>query len=118
MSVSRWALLCALGLLAGCNLFGEPSPPEGTCTRDQDCPYPQRCYVDGCGTLPADLLAEVITSAPTGVTSVDLPVGTPVANLPLVLPDQQLLQLSVRRGRDPTPPACSSWPRGSTLLPE
>src|SRR5215468_4493171 len=85
-------------LLAGCNLFVEPSPPPGSCTSDKDCPSPQLCYVDGCGTLPADLLTEVITSDSTGVTSVDLPLGPPVANMPLVLPEQQLLQLSVRRG--------------------
>jgi len=116
--VSRRALPCAVALLAGCNLFGEPSPPPGSCTRDQDCPSPQRCYVDGCGTLPPDLLAEVITSAPTGVTSVDLPVGTPAANVPLVLPDQQLLQLSVRRGAGPYPASVQLLATGeSALLP-
>ncbi|HVP59798.1 MAG TPA: hypothetical protein VMT11_04545 [Myxococcaceae bacterium] len=114
----RRTLLAAVGLLAGCSLFGEPAPAQGTCARDQDCPYPQRCYVDGCGTLPADLLAEVITSAPTGVTSVDMAVGTPVANLPLVLPDQQLLQLSVRRGAGPYPASVQLLASGqSTLLP-
>src|SRR5262249_39809651 len=85
-------------LLGGCNLFVEPSPPPGSCNTDKDCPAPQRCYVDGCGTLPDDLLAEVITSAPTGVTAVDQPLGAPFANMPLVLPDQPLLQLTVRRG--------------------
>ncbi len=116
--MSRWSSIGALGLLAGCNLFGEPTPPEGTCTSDQDCRPPQRCYVDGCGTLPADLLAEVITSAPTGVTSVDLPVGTPLANLPLVIPDQQLLQITVRRGPGPYPTSVQLLASGeSTLLP-
>ena len=105
-------------LLGGCNLFGEPTPPEGTCTRDQDCPAPQRCYVDGCGTLPADLLAEVITSAPSGVTSVDMPLGTPVANMPLVLPAQQLVELTLRRGAGPYPASVQLLASGtSTLLP-
>ena len=105
-------------LLAGCNLFNDPAPPEGTCSRDQDCPSPQRCYVDGCGTLPADLLAEVITPAPSGVTSVDMPLGAPVANMRLVLPDQQLLQLSVRRGSGPYPASVQLLATGqSTLLP-
>ena len=71
----------------------------------------QRCYVDGCGTLPDDLLAEVITTAPTGVTSVDLPMGPAQANLPLVLPDVQLLQLTIRRGPGAIQAACSSSPR-------
>ena len=105
-------------LLAGCNLFNDPTPPEGTCSRDQDCKAPQRCYVDGCGTLPADLLTEVITSAPNGVTSVDLPLGAPVANMPLVLPDQQELALSVRRGGGPYPASLQLLATGqSTLLP-
>lgn len=110
--------LLALGVLAGCNIFSEPSPPPGTCRGDQDCPFPQRCYVDGCGTLPADLLVEVITSAPTGVTSVDMPLGTPVADMPLVLPDQQLLHLSVRRGTGPYPASVQLLATGeSSLLP-
>ncbi|HZX43435.1 MAG TPA: hypothetical protein VFE93_16470, partial [Myxococcaceae bacterium] len=118
MSMSRWMLLCALGLTAGCNLFSEPSPPEGTCTRDQDCPASQRCYVDGCGTLPAGLLTEVVTSAPTGVTSVDLPLGMPVAGMALVLPDEQVLQLSVRRGPGPYPASMQLLASGqSTLIP-
>jgi hypothetical protein len=118
MSMSRWMLLCALGLTAGCNLFSEPSPPEGTCTRDQDCPASQRCYVDGCGTLPAGLLTEVVTSAPTGVTSVDLPLGMPVAGMVLVLPDEQVLQLSVRRGPAPYPASVQLLASGqSTLIP-
>ena len=111
-------VVSTLLVLAGCNLFVEPSPPPGSCTSDQDCTYPQRCYVDGCGTLPADLLAEVITSAPTGVTSVDFPLGPPVANMPLVLPDQQLLQLTVRRGAGPYPASVQLLANGaSTLLP-
>ena len=73
-------------LLGACNLFVEPSPPPGTCNTDKDCPLPQRCYVDGCGTLPGDLLAEVTTTAPAGVTSVDLPLGQTAANMALVLP--------------------------------
>jgi len=105
-------------LLAGCNLFVEPSPPPGSCNTDQDCPAPQRCYVDGCGTLPADLLAEIITSAPTGVTAVDRPLGAPFANMPLVLPDQQLLQLTVRRGTVPYPASVQLLATGrSALLP-
>jgi hypothetical protein len=105
-------------LLAGCNLFSEPSPPEGSCTGDQDCPSQQRCYVDGCGTLPADLLAEVITSAPTGVTSVDMPLGPPVANMPLVLPAQQFVQLTLRRGAGPYPASVQLLASGtSSLLP-
>ena len=116
--MNRATPLVGVLLLGGCNLFGEPSPAAGSCTRDQDCPSPQRCYVDGCGTLSADLLAEVITSAPAGVTSVDMPLGTPVANLPLVLPDQQLLQLSVRRGAGPYPASVQLLAAGeSTLLP-
>ena len=117
-ALTRSLLLAGLWLLAGCNIFFEPSPPPGSCTKDQDCPYPQRCYVDGCGTLPADLLAEIITSGPTGVTSVDMPVGTPIANMPLVLPDQQLLQLAVRRGSGPYPASVQLLASGeSTLLP-
>ena len=105
-------------LLAGCNLFTEPSPPPGSCNSDKDCHSPERCYVDGCGKLPADLLAEVITSEPTGVTSVDFPLGPPVANMPLVLPDQQLLGLSVRRGAGPYPASVQLLATGeSTLLP-
>ncbi|HZJ55985.1 MAG TPA: hypothetical protein VFD38_17715 [Myxococcaceae bacterium] len=104
-------------LLVGCNLFSDPTPPEGTCRRDQDCASPQRCYVDGCGILPADLLAEVITTAQSGVTSVDMPLGAPVANMPLVLPDQQLLQLSLRRGGGPYPASVQLLATGeSTLL--
>jgi len=111
-------VVSTLLVLAGCNLFVEPSPPPGSCSSDQDCTHPQRCYVDGCGTLPADLLAEVITSAPTGVTSVDFPLGPPVANMPLVLPDQQLLQLTVRRGAGPYPASVQLLANGaSTLLP-
>ena len=116
--MSRWTPLGAAALLAGCNLFGEPSTPPGTCARDQDCPYPQRCYVDGCGTLPDDLLAEVITTAPTGVTSVDLPMGPAKANLPLVLPDVQLLELTIRRGSGGYPGSVQLLASGqSTLLP-
>ena len=89
-------LVPALLLLGGCNLFVEPSPPEGSCTVDHDCLPGQRCYVDGCGTLPADLLAEVVTSAPTGVTSVDMPLGPPVANMNLVLPQDQIVELTLR----------------------
>lgn len=90
-------VLAAL-LLAGCNLFTEPKPPPGSCNRDQDCVPGERCYVDGCGKLPDDMLAAVTTSVPTGVSSVDLPVGPAIANLALVLPDAQLLALSIRRG--------------------
>jgi len=105
-------------LLAGCNLFVEPSPPPGSCTKDQDCPHSQLCYVDGCGTLPADLLAEVTTTAPTGATSVDLPLGPPVANMPVVIPDQQLLDLTVRRGAGGFPASVQLLAAGeSTLIP-
>jgi hypothetical protein len=117
-STSLIGLVPTVMLLAGCNLFVEPSPPEGTCTGDQDCFAPQRCYVDGCGTLPADLLAEVITSAPSGLTSVDMPLGPPVANMPLVVPDQQLVQLTLRRGAGPYPASVQLLATGtSTLLP-
>ena len=116
--MKRSTLLLPLLVLGGCNLFVEPSPPPGSCNSDQDCPRPQRCYVDGCGTLPADLLAEVITSAPTGVTSVDFPLGQPVASMPLVLPDKQLLQLTVRRGPTPYPASVQLLATGeSSLLP-
>jgi hypothetical protein len=105
-------------LLGACNLFVEPSPPPGTCNTDKDCPLPQRCYVDGCGTLPGDLLAEVTTTAPAGVTSVDLPLGQTAANMSLVLPDEQLLQLTVRRGAAPFPASVQLAASGqSTLLP-
>jgi hypothetical protein len=115
--VRAFPLLPAL-LLAGCNLFVEPSPPPGSCSKDQDCPHPQLCYVDGCGTLPADLLAEVITTAPAGVTSVDLPLGPPVANMPVVIPDQQLLDLTVRRGTGAFPASLQLLATGeSTVIP-
>jgi hypothetical protein len=105
-------------LLAGCNLFVEPSPPEGSCTVDQDCLPGQRCYVDGCGTLPADLLAEIVTSAPTGVTSVDMPLGQPVANMNIVVPKQQIVELTLRRGTGPYPASVQLLATGtSTLLP-
>jgi hypothetical protein len=105
-------------LLGACNLFVEPTPPPGTCNTDQDCPLPQRCFVDGCGTLPSDLLAEVITTAPTGVTSVDQPLGDPAANMAVVVPDQQLLQLTLRRGTAPFPASVQLLATGqSTLLP-
>jgi len=111
-------LWTTLALLAGCDLFGEPAQPPGSCSRDSDCPAPQRCYVDGCGTLPSDLLAEVITSELTGVTSVDLALGSPRANLPIVLPDAQLLQLNVRRGAGAYPASVQILATGaSTLLP-
>ena len=117
-AIIRPIQVVAAVFLAGCNLFNDSTPPEGTCHRDQDCPPPQRCYVDGCGTLPADLLAEVITSAATGVTSVDMPLGAPVANMPLVLPDRQQLELSVRRGGGPYPASVQLLATGqSTLLP-
>ena len=118
--MKRPSLLLALAplLLAGCQLFGEPAPPPGTCTRDQDCPYPQRCYVDGCGSLPDDLLAEVATTDPTGTASVDMPVGPAHANVPLVLPDAQLLQLTVLRGPSGYAGSVQLLASGqSTLLP-
>jgi len=111
-------LVPALLLVGGCNLFVEPSPPEGSCTIDQDCLPGQRCYVDGCGTFPADLLAEIVTSAPTGATSVDMPLGPPVANMNLVIPQQQILQLMLRRGTGPYPASVQFLATGtSTLLP-
>ena len=113
----RRVALVAL-LLGGCNLFTEPRPPPGSCTRDQDCIGGERCYVDGCGKLPDDLLAEVTTSASSGVSTVDLPVGPAVANLPLVLPDAQLLALSVRRGGGVYPAPVQLLASGqSTLIP-
>ena len=105
-------------LLGACNLFVEPSPPPGSCNSDQDCPLPERCYVDGCGTLPGGLLAEVTTTAPTGVTSVDQPLGELTANMPVIVPDQQLLQLMVRRGTSPFPASVQLLASGqSSLLP-
>jgi hypothetical protein len=62
-------LVAAVLLLAGCNLFAEPTPPPGSCNKDQDCAPGQSCFVDGCGTLPDDMLAEVTTSVPAGVAS-------------------------------------------------
>jgi len=116
--VKRHGLLLAVPLLAGCQLFNEPPPPPGTCNRDQDCPYPQKCYVDGCGSLPDDLLAEVVTSDLTGTASVDLAVGPAHANVPLVLPDAQLLQLTVRRGSNGYPAALQLVASGqSAVLP-
>jgi hypothetical protein len=116
--VKRRGLLLAVPLLAGCQLFGEPPPPPGTCNRDQDCPYPQKCYVDGCGSLPDDLLAEVVTSNPTASASVDLVVGPAHANVPLVLPDDQLLDLTVRRGSNGYPGTVQLLVSGqSSLLP-
>ena len=112
----RRAALAAL-LLSGCNLFSEPQNPPGTCTRDQDCVAGQRCFVDGCGKLPDDMLAEVTTSLPGGVSSVDLPVGPAMANLPLVLPDAQLLSLALRRGGGAYPGTVQLLASGqSTLL--
>ena len=110
------SLAAASTLLGACNLFVEPSPPPGSCNSDQDCPLPQRCYVDGCGTLPGDLLAEVIATAPAGVTSVDQPLGEPAANMPVVVPDQQLLQLTVRRGTTPFPASVQFLASGQSIL--
>src|SRR5262249_35611817 len=118
LPVIRRAALAALALLAGCEIFVEPSPPPGTCTSDQQCPFPQRCFVDGCGTLPDDLLAEVTTSAVTGVTSVDLPVGPARQDVPLVLPNVQVVQLSLRRGAFAYPSTVQVLASGeSQLLP-
>ena len=112
----RRAALAAL-LLSGCNLFSEPQNAPGTCTRDQDCVAGQRCFVDGCGKLPDDMLAEVTTSLPGGVSSVDLAVGPAMANLPLVLPDAQLLSLALRRGGGAYPGSVQLLASGqSTLL--
>ncbi|HSP18973.1 MAG TPA: hypothetical protein VLQ79_05650 [Myxococcaceae bacterium] len=113
----RRSALVAL-LLGGCNLFTEPRPPPGSCTRDQDCSGGERCYVDGCGKLPDDMLAEVTTSVSSGVSTVDLPVGPAVANLALVLPDVQLLALSIRRGGGVYPAPVQLLASGqSTLIP-
>lgn len=118
MPVRRGPPTFLLSLLVGCGLFSESTAPETACRRDQDCRSPQRCFVDGCGILPDDLLAEVTTSVPSGVTSVDLPVGPARADLPLVLPDAQRAQLSIRRGAVPYPAGVKIVASGkSALLP-
>jgi hypothetical protein len=109
--VRRFPACAAVLLLAGCNLFSEPSPPEGSCTRDQDCPSPQRCYVDGCGTLPAELLAEVITlGARPASRAWTCRSDRRWRTCRSVLPAQQLVQLTSGAAAAPTRPACSCWP--------
>src|SRR5262249_30822789 len=72
----------------------------------------------GCGRLGDDLIAEVTTSAPSGVTSVDIPLGHPRASLLLVLPDLQQLKITSRRGGNGYPsPRQLFASRISALLP-
>ena len=103
---------------AGCNLFGETPTPSAPCNGDSSCPSGQSCFVDGCGRLGDDLIAEVTTSAPTGVTAVDIPLGRPHSGLNLVLPAQQLLQVTSRRGANGYPAQRQLFASGtSSLLP-
>ena len=114
----RRAGLAAALLFAGCNLFGESATPAAPCNGDASCPSGQSCFVDGCGRLGDDLIAEVTTSAPTGVTSVDIPLGHPRAGLQLVLPDAQLLRITARRGGNGYPAQRQLFASGtSALLP-
>jgi len=114
--VRRWLLAAAVALGPGCDLFGDTSTPASGCIHDSDCPSGQSCFVDGCGAMPGDLVAEVTTSAPLGVTSVDVPLGVPHADLPLILPGAQLLQLSVRRGASSYPGRVQILVSGQSVL--
>ena len=114
----RRAGLAAVLLVAGCNLFGDTATPAAPCNGDASCPSGQSCFVDGCGRLGDDLIAEVTTSAPTGVTSVDIPLGHPRAGLQLVLPDAQLLRITARRGaRRVSGPAAAPRQRDQRAAP-
>jgi hypothetical protein len=114
----RTALLALALLGSGCNLFGEPTQTTAPCDGDSSCPGGQSCFVDGCGRLGDDLIAEVTSSAPIGVTSVDIPLGHPRAGLLLVLPDSQVLRITARRGTGGYPAPRQLFASGaSSLLP-
>jgi hypothetical protein len=78
----------------------------------------ESCFVDGCGRLGDDLIAEVTSAAPSGVTSVDIPLGHPRAGMLLVLPDRQALRVTARRGPNGYPATRQLLASGtSSLLP-
>ena len=110
-----WALVA---LTSGClsNIFGNSGTSETTCSKDSDCPVGQSCFVDGCGTLGDDLVAEITTTTPS--TSQDLAIGHPHAGQILSISSTQALQLSVRRGSAAFPGELSLSASGaSDLLP-
>jgi hypothetical protein len=111
-------LLAFLSLASGClsNIFGNSGTSGTTCSKDSDCPVGQSCFVDGCGKLGDDLVAEITSTSPT--TSQDVALGHPRAGQILSIASAQALQLTVRRGSAPFPGELSLSASGaSDLLP-
>jgi hypothetical protein len=111
-------MLALLSLAPGClsNIFGNSGTSSSTCSTDSDCPVGQSCFVDGCGKLGDDLVAEI--TSPSPATTQDLALGHPRAGQVLSIASTQALQITVRRGSAAFPGELTLSTSGtSTLLP-